>query len=145
MREIKAMGMQVKLDTNGSRPGTVKRVLEEGLVDYVAMDVKAPLEEFNYSRAAGVAVSLDKIRETIEELQHGDVEYEFRTTVVPALHREEDLLHLAHQLRGSSSLTLQNFNPEDPLDQRLKGAPAYSDAWISALQVKVDGILRGHP
>jgi pyruvate formate lyase activating enzyme len=139
--EIKGAGLLVKLDTNGSRPHVLRSLVEEGLVDCVAMDVKAPLDEVSYSRAAGVPADLEKIQESIRFLKKGKVNYHFRTTVVPALHKEEDLLTLARHLSGSSSLTLQNFNPENPLDPRLKETSPYTEEWLQEMGEKVTSIL----
>ena len=141
MAEIKRTGLLVKLDTNGSRPHVLQSLMERGLVDCVAMDVKAPLDAVHYNRAAGVPTDLEKIQESICFLKRGNVEYHFRITVVPALHKGEDLLHLAHQLSGSSSLTLQNFNPEDPLDPWLKGTSPYSEEWLQEIREKISSIL----
>jgi pyruvate formate lyase activating enzyme len=116
-------------------------LVEEGLVDCVAMDIKAPLDEVSYARAAGAPVDLEKIRESIRLLKQGKVEYYFRTTVVPALHKGEDLLHIAHHLSGSSSLTLQNFSPENPLDQRLKGTSPYPEEWLQEMRKRIAAIL----
>ncbi len=142
IKEIKSLGLLIKLDTNGSRPQVLRYLIEEGLVDFVAMDVKAPLDEVSYAKACGVPVDVGKIKESITFLKSGKVGYQFRTTVVPALHREEDLLQLARQLRGSSSLTLQNFNPQDPLDEGLKGTSPYSDEWLKEVEVRVTSVLR---
>lgn len=141
IEEIKGLGLLVKLDTNGSRPHVLQALVEDGLVDCVAMDIKAPLDEMSYARAAGAPVDLEKIRESISFLKKGKVEYYFRTTVVPALHKGEDLLHLAHHLSGSSSLTLQNFNPEDPLDPHLKGTAPYTEEWLQEMGEKITSIL----
>jgi pyruvate formate lyase activating enzyme len=141
MAEIKGMGLLVKLDTNGSRPHELQSLVKGGLVDCVAMDVKAPLNAVHYDRAAGVPTDLESIQESISFLKKGNVEYYFRTTVVPALHKEEDLLHLAHHLSGSSSLTLQNFNPEDPLDPQLKETSPYTEEWLQEMQRRISSIL----
>jgi pyruvate formate lyase activating enzyme len=139
--EIKDSGLLVKLDTNGSRPEILRSLLERGLLDCVAMDIKAPLDEVKYARAAGVPVDLEKIRESICLLKKGKVDYHFRTTIVPALHKEEDLLHIARHLSGSSSLTLQNFNPEDPLDPALKGTTPYTEEWLQDMTERIASIL----
>lgn len=142
LERLKAMGLGVKLDTNGSRPEVLEKLLAEGLIDHVAMDVKAPLDEASYSRAAGTPVKLDRIRRSIELLMEGKVDYTFRTTVVPTLHREEDLLRMAEELRGAKGLKLQNFNPQDPLDPSLRGTSPYPDAWIEEMQARVNQIIR---
>jgi pyruvate formate lyase activating enzyme len=139
--EIKGLGLPIKLDTNGSRPHVVQSLVEKGLVDCVAMDIKAPLDETSYTKAAGTSVDLEKIRESIDFLLQGKIEYHFRTTVVPALHKEEDLLNLARHLSGSSSLTLQNFNPEDPLDPRLQGISPYTEEWLQRMREQIASII----
>jgi len=141
IERIKELGFPVKLDTNGSRPDILRGLVERGLVDFVAMDVKAPLDEKSYSAATGVPVYLENIKESIDLLRRGSVKYQFRTTVVPALHREEDLLELARQLRGSSSLALQNFDSQDPLDQSLRGTSPYSEEWIAKMEERIVSIL----
>jgi len=142
MAEVKEVGLAVKLDTNGSRPEVLRQLLAEGLVDCVAMDIKAPLDEVSYARAAGTPVDLAAIQESIALLEKGKVEYYFRTTVVPALHKGEDLLHIARHLSGSSSLTLQNFNAEDPLDPQFKGAASYHAEWLEGIQERITPIIQ---
>lgn len=136
--QIKEAGLAVKIDTNGSRPQVLRYLIEQGLVDAIAMDIKAPLEEERYAQAAGAPVDLAAIKESIAILEQGKVAYQFRTTVVPALHKGEDLLHIAHHLSRSSSLTLHNFNPKDPLDPRLRGLTPYPDAWLKEMQLLLD-------
>jgi pyruvate formate lyase activating enzyme len=95
----------------------------------------------SYATAAGTAVDLAAIKQSISLLKQGKVEYQFRTTVVPALHKGEDLLHLAHHLSGSSSLTLQNFNPQDPLDPELQGTSPYPEEWLRDMGARIASIL----
>jgi pyruvate formate lyase activating enzyme len=142
MAEVKELGLSVKLDTNGSRPDVLRHLLSEGLLDCVAMDIKAPLDKVSYARAAGTPVDVAAIQESIALLKKGKVEYYFRTTVVPALHKGEDLLHIARHLSGSSSLTLQNFNAADPLDPRFKGAASYHADWLVGMQERITPILQ---
>ena len=142
IRDIKERGMAVKLDTNGSHPDLLRKLMDEGLLDYVAMDVKAPLEEVSYRRAAGGAVNLERIKESIALLIEGRVEYQFRITVVPSLHKEGDLRRLAHQLQGARGLTLQNYNPQDPLDPSFREVRPYDDEWIKRMQQEVSRILQ---
>ena len=114
--EIRKQGFLVKLDTNGSNPEMLERLIREEKVQFVSMDVKAPLDLFSYRSATGRAVDLNPILKSIEILKRGCVEYLFRMTVVPGLHREEDVRTLGHQLAAGTSFILQNFNPENPLD-----------------------------
>lgn len=88
LRQIKDLGYLIKLDTNGTRPDVVKHLAESKLIDKVAVDIKAGPD--HYSRLAGVsAPAMDKVRETVDFLLHGQLDYEFRTTVVKELHTEE--------------------------------------------------------
>ena len=121
IREIRRKGFLVKLDTNGTHPRVLEKLVGEREFDYVAMDVKAPLDVVRYRRAAGVPVNLDLILESIDILKRGNIDYQFRMTVVPGIHKPEDVQTLADQLRAGKRLVLQNFNPENPLDPDLKG------------------------
>lgn len=132
--EIKKRGFQVKLDTNGSNPQMLERLIEEQLVDYIAMDIKAPLDPFRYRRSAGVLVHMDSLWRSIEILKEGKVEYEFRMTVVPQLHTMEDLLLLGQQLRPGPKMVLQNFNPENPLDPSLKRVPPFDPTLLKEME-----------
>ena len=95
VRQIKALGYAVKLDTNGSRPEVLKRLIEENLLDYVAMDIKNSPEE--YPSTAGIK-KLDGVEESIRFLMTGSLDYEFRTTVVRELHSVESLRSMANWL-----------------------------------------------
>lgn len=135
--------MLIKLDTNGSHPEVLEQLIQDHLVDYIAMDVKAPLDHESYSHCCGVSVDLKKIRQSIALLQKNLPCYEFRVTVVPTLLTREDLLTLAHELEGSARLTLQNFNPTHPLDPELKEVKPYADQEITEMQEETDRILKG--
>ena len=111
----------IKLDTNGSRPEVIAELVDAGLVNAVAMDVKAPLDD-RYSVAAGVPVDTEAIRETIGFLRSRGIEHEFRTTVVPGLHTARDMVEIARALGPSETLILQQFAPLNCLD------PAYGEA-----------------
>ena len=108
LREIKAMGYYIKLDTNGSFPDRLKAVVEENLADYVAMDLKNCTER--YSETIGMPpLYQDKIDESINYLLSGAVPYEFRTTVVRQLHSAEDLIKAAERIQGAEHYYLQGF------------------------------------
>ncbi len=114
-KEIKERGFFVKIDTNGSRPEMLKILLRDGLVDYIAMDLKVPLER--YQEVAGEAVDMDKIKESIDIVKNSGIEYEFRTTLVPGIHKEEDVSVMAETIKGADSYFLQNFLPEKTLEK----------------------------
>ena len=108
IRKVKELGYCVKLDTNGSYPEKLKLLVSAGLVDYVAMDVKNSFEK--YGETAGVPeLRLDKIKESINFLLEGNVDYEFRTTVAKGLHTVGDIKALTQHIVGAKKYFLQNF------------------------------------
>ncbi len=122
-RDITALGLPVKLDTNGSRPEVIEKLLNEGLVEHVAMDVKAPLDAASYKRLTATRVDVEKIRSSMELIKSRAPSYEFRTTYVPALHTREDLLALREALRGEP-WRVQCFKPNNCLDEKFLAAEA---------------------
>lgn len=108
MAEVKKMGFLVKLDTNGTEPHLLKKYINEGLVDYVAMDIKnAPSK---YALTCGVPhVDIEKIKESVDFLINGNVDYEFRTTLVEELHGEADFDEMGNFIKGAKRLFLQKF------------------------------------
>lgn len=112
IREIRALGLLVKLDTNGSRPEVLKALAGNGLLDYVAMDIKAGRD--NYPRVAGVpGLSMEPIKESAAFLMGGCLPYEFRTTVVKGLHTAADFEDIGKWLAGCSRYFLQNYVDSD--------------------------------
>jgi len=108
IRKIRAEGYLVKLDTNGYLPAVLKDLVQNRLLDYVAMDIKTCRE--NYAAVAGISSpDMSRIEESIAFLKSGAVPYEFRTTVVKELHTEEDFEKIAAWLSGSENYFLQNF------------------------------------
>ena len=110
--KLKKMQFLVKLDTNGTNPVVLKELVDMKLVDYVAMDVKAPLTVNKYSKATGVNVEslLENVKKSIKLLEESTVAYEFRTTVVPTLHNVEDIKQICKSLMGCSKYVLQKFD-----------------------------------
>ena len=90
--KVKSLGYLVKVDTNGSRPRSLQKLMENRVVDYVAMDVKAPLDR--YPVIVRFKVDMDAVEQSIKLLRRGNIDYEFRTTVVPGLLDAEDLMEL---------------------------------------------------
>jgi pyruvate formate lyase activating enzyme len=141
IREIKKNGFLVKLDTNGSHPQMLEQLMDAGEIDFVSMDVKAPLDSFSYRRAVGGPVDVDLILRSIELLKRGRVEYEFRMTVVPGVHTEDDILLLGRQLRAGRRLILQNFNSENPLDPLLKNSLPYDPEMLKRIEREIQGMM----
>ncbi len=108
LAKIKATGLKIKLDTNGSRPALLKEIVQKGLVDYVAMDVKNTAEK--YELTAGIsAQDIAAVEESIDFLLTDAVDYEFRTTIVRDFHTEQDIAVLGKRLCGAKRWFLQNF------------------------------------
>lgn len=108
IRKIKNMGYAVKLDTNGAYPAKLRDLVEEGIVDYVAMDVKNCKEK--YGETVGIPnFDVSKIEESIKFLMSGKVDFEFRTTVVKEFHTVEDIEKLSEWINGAPKYYLQNF------------------------------------
>lgn len=107
IKKVKELGFLVKLDTNGSNPDLLKKLVEEKLVDYVAMDIKNSPEE--YSLASGTEKFLDKITESKDFLLQNFVDYEFRTTIVKGIHTKDSLLSAAKWISGAKRYFLQNY------------------------------------
>jgi len=135
----------IKLDTNGTHPEVLQKLLEEGLLDYVAMDLKGPLRVNRYAALSGVpldAAGLARIQASIQILLTGKVDFEFRTTFVPTLIEEEEIYHLAGQVRGARRYTLQNFNPRDAMDESLKKVRPLDEQKLRRMQERVNEIIR---
>lgn len=105
--DIKALGYLVKLDTNGSIPERLGELISDGLVDYIAMDIKNSPEKYDIT--AGVPVDMNAIRESVNVIMGSGLEYEFRTTVVRELHDAEDILKISEWLSGAKRYYLQAF------------------------------------
>jgi pyruvate formate lyase activating enzyme len=122
IKKIKKLGFAVKLDTNGSHPEIMEKLISEKILDYIAMDIKAPADKYN-EIAGGVGV--EKIKKSVELIKNSGIDYEFRTTVVPKFHKKEDFTKIAEWLKGSKKYFLQQFYPTKTLDDCLKGEKSY--------------------
>ena len=120
IKRVKELGMLVKLDTNGSSPDLLNRLITNNLVDYVAMDVKNCFGK--YALTVGRKITIDNIKKSIEILKEGKVDYEFRTTIVKELHTKKDILEIAKIVGSKSKFYLQNFILSDHvLNKELHG------------------------
>ena len=110
--KLKETGFLVKVDTNGTYPKMVKKLIDNGLVDYIALDIKAPLTLEKYFKAtdANVERLLEKVEESIGVLLESNMDYEFRTTIVPTLHEEQDLKEICDSVKGCKKFVLQKFD-----------------------------------
>lgn len=121
-RKIKEKGFKVKLDTNGSYPSRLREMIENGICDYVAMDIKSSPE--GYNRACGTNAPIDNIKESVSLLKEGRVSYEFRTTVAKPVILKEDFDGIGKLIEGCENYFLQGF--VDSGDIIESGMSAYS-------------------
>lgn len=155
-RKLKALDLEVKLDTNGSRPEVIKQLISARLVDFIAMDVKTTFE--NYSKVVQCKIKNAKlkiaIKNSIKLILKSGLEYEFRTTVVPGIHDEITLIQLAKQLaalnfQSASRRTkfldlqyvLQAFRPQNCLDVKFLTVKPFTSAEMKDLLQAVRTIL----
>ena len=116
---LRRLDLAVKLDTNGSRPEVVEQLIDTGLIDRVAMDVKAPFDE-RYQTVVGVKCDVEAVRRTADLLIESGFDHEFRTTVCPAVIDSRDVLDIARALKGAQSYVLQPFRPVDCIDPAME-------------------------
>ena len=139
LRQVRSLGYRIKLDTNGSFPDRLRQLIEEGLVDRVAMDIKNSPEL--YARTVGLrALDLSAIDRSRELLLEGRVAYEFRTTVVKGLHTRESLLEAARWIEGAQEYYLQQYRDSGNLI-RPEGLAAFSNEEMHALREAVAEVL----
>ena len=146
IKKIKELGFPVKLDTNGSNPDMIKYLIDNKLVDYVAMDIKAPLE--TYRDMTGVDIDIEKIKKTIDLIINSGIEYEFRTTVLPDFHKEENIEAMTKSIKGSNKYVLQKFiltdsiiKPEfrkiySPTDEYMKKLKQIAEKYVKNVVVR---------
>ena len=127
MERVKSAGFLVKLDTNGTNPALLQEVIDRKLVDYVAMDVKAPLKR--YAHTVSRPVDTTAISKSIVLLMHSpaSVEYEFRTTVIKSLLSPEALEEIAQEIQGAKKYYLQKFIPVHILNPQFARKTTYTD------------------
>ena len=147
MRRIRSMGFLVKLDTNGSFPDRLREILDEGLADYVAMDIKSDLN--GYGTAIGVAdAPTDKILQSIRILKESGIPFEFRTTVIDELHDENTFEGIGKLIEGADRYYLQMFEDSGelieegrfhaPSEEKMQRLLAVARKWIPNAQIRGD-------
>jgi pyruvate formate lyase activating enzyme len=150
IKKVKKIGFLVKLDTNGTNPEMLEKLINEKLIDYVAMDIKAPLglkiqnPKFKfqikskpqipkYERATGVKFDIEKVKKSIEIIKNSGINYEFRTTVVATIHNKEDIIQIAKDIAPAKRYYLQNFRPEKTLDPKFEKIKPYPQSFLSEI------------
>ena len=155
IKKVKELGLGVGLETNGSNPVALKKLLDQKLIDYVAMDIKAPISSprsgatkssvrriggqpsSKYQELSGSKIEVKTIKKSIKLIKNSGLNYEFRTTVAPLL-KEEDVLQIAKELKGVKKFVLQVFRPVDSLiDSRLAKMKIFSREDLDAIGQKI--------
>ena len=131
--KIKAMGFETKLDTNGTNPEMLVSLIDRGLLDYVAMDIKSSPEK--YSLVAGAHVDFDKVKKSAQILLSGKIDYEFRTTVAKPLFSSGDFTEIGKMIKGAKRYYLQGFL--DSGDIVGEGISAYSEAEMKGFLAEI--------
>lgn len=123
-KRIKSMGFKVKLDTNGRDYKIVKRMIQDGILDYVAIDLKHAI--YSYDDAVGLPQKPEfflSYQKLLQMLLEGNIEYEYRTTVIKGMHTADDIESMAHFIRGAKHYYLQNYIGGNTLDPNFWGQP----------------------
>ena len=145
IQKIRKLDIMVKLDSNGGFPDMLAEVIKRKLVNYIAMDVKAPLNFFSYSKSTGIKNPsvLEKVKDSIRLIMDSNIDYEFRTTVVPGLHEEEDILRIAKFIKGAKKYALQNFSAQgEILDPKFKKIKPYPIEKLNKIQKLVSPYVK---
>lgn len=123
LKWIKDMGLPIKLDTNGYRPDVLHDLFEQGLVDYVAMDIKTSLP--NYRKVVGLQIDIARIETSIRLIMASAVDYEFRTTMIPKVIMGPDIYDIIHTIRGANKYVLQQFSPAKCYNKKFEELTPY--------------------
>jgi pyruvate formate lyase activating enzyme len=137
IRKAKARNLAIKLDTNGYHPGVLSHILKEGLIDYVAMDIKAPQKK--YPLVSGCDnLNIDRIKQSVGIIMGADIAYEFRTTVVPFFLDDSDIISIGKWIKGARRYVLQQFRPGKTLDPSLERIQPYAPVWFEDVKRKIE-------
>ncbi len=135
MEKVKEMGFSIKLDSNGTRPNVLEEALKHNLVDYLAMDVKAPLDK--YDDVTILHTNISDIEKSIELIKNSNVDHEFRTTIVKNLLTKDDILKIGETVKGAKRYYLQKFISTKTNDLDYIDAETYTDEELEELRDKI--------
>ncbi len=136
IKKIRKRGFAVKLDTNGSQPHVIQALLDEKLLDFIAMDIKGPLEK--YASIAGVPVASEKIKESIKIILKAAIPHEFRTTIVQSQLTPEDILKIAKLISGAERYALQKFVSVKTLNKKFLQEKSYSEEELEKIKKRLE-------
>lgn len=116
--KIKAMGFSIKLDTNGTKPDIIAKLVNAKLIDFIAMDIKNDWDR--YSDACGTNSNINGIKRSVHFIMNCGIDYEFRTTVVPSIHSANDIIAIAKNIDGAKKFVIQEFVPDHAMNENLR-------------------------
>ena len=129
IESIKDYGLSIKIDTNGAYPKILEQLLKENLIDYIAMDIKAPPKK--YEQLTATKINIKDIEKSIQITQQSEKDYEFRTTYVPSYLKKNDIIQIAQWLQGSKKFYLQQYKNNTPhLSKKLDLLQPYKKEYI---------------
>ncbi len=131
IKKIRKKGFLVKLDSNGTNPAVLAKIIKEKLVEYIAMDIKANPE--NYAEIVGAEVDFAKIKESRDLIMGAEIDYEFRTTIIKELHTPEVLQGIANFVKGAKKYSLQNFEKKNVLNKNFLNYTSFKKAELQPL------------
>ena len=115
LAKVHQLELKVGIESNATHPEIIENLLKNKLVDYLAVDIKAPLEKDKYKKLTGVEIDVEKIKKSIKLIKDSDIEYEFRTTIIPNLLNKKDILEISQTLKGAQRYVIQQFIPQETM------------------------------
>lgn len=135
VKRVRKKGYSIKIDTNGSNPEVIDKLLSMKLLDYIAMDIKSPAEKHKIVTRS--QINFDTIKQTIELIMKSGIPYEFRTTALKKLLEENDILDIASLIKNARLYVLQQFIPSKVLDRGFIKYESYSRDELESLSKKI--------
>ena len=139
VKAIKNVGYKVKLDTNGTNPNMIDRLIKEELVDYIAMDIKGPFSK--YESITNRDINLDNISKSIELLMNSNIEYEFRTTVHKEILAKKDIKEIAENIKGSNKYSIQNFKMTKSVLNKNKNYTSFEEHELDDMRDEISDLI----
>lgn len=136
VKKIRKMGFAVKLDTNGSQPRVIKTLLEEKMIDFIAMDIKGPLEK--YASITGVQVAVENIMASVKIILKAKIPHEFRTTIVQSQLAPNDIFKIAALITGAEKYALQRFVPVKTLNKKFLQEKSYAEDELEKMKKRLE-------
>jgi len=141
IQQFRSCPMQVMVETNGTNPDMVQRLIRDGLVEALSMDLKAPLTPEDYRRVTDADVNVEDVARSVQIIKASGVVHELRVTVVPGLVGRDELERMLPVLEGAQKVALQNFKPDQCLCPQLRSVTPFAAEEMDALQQLVAPIV----